>query len=133
MWTTSALSVHSEVDGPTAIVRLRGELDVTTAGDLRRCLRRLLGDDVVDIRLDVSGVAFVDATGVGAIVGGHQAACRAGGQLLLCRPTREIRRALELTGLADVVAVEADAGEGTAVEPGTGPAGVDPPAGDRSG
>lgn len=79
---------------------------MATAGDVRRCLRRLVGDGTVHIRLDLSSIDFIDSTGIGAIVGAHQVARRAGGDLILRSPTRQVMRALELTSLVDVLEVE---------------------------
>src|ERR1700677_2220817 len=53
-------------EGP-AVVKLIGELDVSTAPQLEACLEGL-GADGPDVRLDLSGLSFCDSSGISALV-----------------------------------------------------------------
>jgi anti-anti-sigma factor len=46
---------------------LRGELDLSTAGELRLALERLRSDRV-GVRLDLSRLAFIDSSGIAVLV-----------------------------------------------------------------
>jgi anti-anti-sigma factor len=80
----------------------RGELDAVTAPEL---VDRL-GDPSVD-GVDLSGVTFIDAAGLAALV---QATRARGGALLLRAPSTPVRRAIEVTGLGHVLAIADDPG-----------------------
>ncbi|MGH3240455.1 MAG: STAS domain-containing protein [Spirillospora sp.] len=93
------LEVTVRPHGGRAVVRLRGELDIATADDLRRHLneaRREHGENVV---LDLSGLEFMDSGGLSVIVACYKATSAAGGGLVLAAPRPIVRRALEITGL----------------------------------
>src|ERR671923_28818 len=47
-------------------LELRGELEISTVPLLRRALREVRDEDVSLVRLDISGLEFVDSTGLRA-------------------------------------------------------------------
>jgi anti-anti-sigma factor len=53
--------------------------------------------DLLDI--DLSGVTFLDCTGLGALIAVRNAAIEAGGQMRLSHPQPIVRRVLEVTGV----------------------------------
>lgn len=60
--------MHERVDG-LATVRLRGELDISTAADLESLLSDLgSGDGPATIRVDLSELRFMDSTGLRLLV-----------------------------------------------------------------
>jgi anti-anti-sigma factor len=61
----SALEVIAEPDRPGQL-RLVGELDVCTRGQLLAAAAGHIG--ATDLRLDASGLTFVDCSGLGALV-----------------------------------------------------------------
>jgi anti-anti-sigma factor len=87
------LTVHQ--DGPYHL-RIVGEVDVSTAGMLRRRVASL-GHGTV--RLDMADVSFVDSSGLRVLLGAHNELAASGGRLELFRPSRALRRLLELTAL----------------------------------
>jgi anti-anti-sigma factor len=91
-----------------AIVAVRGELDCATAPRLRAALDGL---DAVGriVRIDLSATDFMDCAGVGVLVVSHRRLSHLGGELVLVSPSDPVRRVLELTGLLDVMAVDAGA------------------------
>src|SRR5437660_8715986 len=86
-------------DTTRSYVRLRGELDQTTAPDLERLLDRLRRDGHRQITLDLSGLEFLSASGLTVFLRTDQALRAVGGQLVLTRTTRMARRVLAITGL----------------------------------
>jgi anti-sigma B factor antagonist len=60
-----------------------------------------------DIRLDMSGVEFIDSSGLGVLVAITEAARAAGGDLVVVAPGRAVVRLLELSGLAEHIHVDA--------------------------
>ncbi len=92
---TARLSVENE----GATVTVNGDIDAHTCPDLARGLDPLPGSG--DIHLDVSGVGFIDSSGLRVIIGAHQQAEAAGRKLVIDRPSKSVERLLEISGLAD--------------------------------
>lgn len=76
-------------------VRLVGELDVAGVPEVSGQLARL--DE--DLTIDCSGLTFIDAAGVGMLVGIHRRCEARGARLVLVDPARCLSRVLELTHL----------------------------------
>jgi anti-sigma B factor antagonist len=88
------------------VCRAFGELDAFTVGQFRDTLSRLSSSRWLVI--DLSGVAFVDSAGLGALVGGIRRIGDLGGDVVLAcnRPT--LVRLLSMTGVDRIVTVAAD-------------------------
>ena len=82
-------------EAPDAEVALRGELDLATAGRLLEVAQTL--PTGCDIRLDVSELHFADSSGIRAMLTVVETIKP--GTLILVRPTRSVRRVLELLGV----------------------------------
>jgi RNA polymerase sigma-B factor len=69
--------------GGTLIVAIGGEVDRDSADELRQAILNGLARRPGTLHLDLSGVPFVDAAGIAALVAGYQEARRAAVQLRL--------------------------------------------------
>lgn len=94
-----------EKDDGRAIVRLAGELDCASAAIAHLALERV-DADLTEIVLDLSRVVFVDAAGVRFLISAQRRARAAQRVLIVRRPSRSVRRMLELTGVRPLLAVE---------------------------
>ena len=94
------LTFSTTVDGRRVRVALAGELDYRSAADLKdefdRIVERLAP---ALVELDLSGLTFVDATGLGLFVGLTRQLRRHDGELRLLDVPPEPMKVLELTGL----------------------------------
>jgi anti-anti-sigma factor len=91
---------------PTHIlVRLRSEIDIATAPGLRERLFRLLRTCMGLLILDLSGVSFCDAAGLGVLVGSHRRATMLGVTLRLTALPPRIARLLYINGLDRVLPI----------------------------
>ena len=86
-------------------VRLRGELDMSTAPQLREQLQRLPDDEAPRVTVDLSDLAFVDSTGLSVLITGLKHLRAHGGDMSLRAPNPGTRRVLEITGLTEVFAI----------------------------
>ena len=85
------------------VATLAGELDLDRADDVRDSLARAAGStDCRYLRVDVSGLAFIDSYGLGALVSARNSAAAAGVTLTLAEPSPPVRKAVRITGLGDV-------------------------------
>jgi anti-sigma B factor antagonist len=86
------------VDGTTARVTVRGEIDVATAPQLREMLHDLIQGGASQIVLDCRDLGFLDSSGIGLLVAARK---RLGaGELVIESPPPHVRKVLELTGVA---------------------------------
>ena len=79
-------------------VRVRGEVDIDTVGAMITELQAAEAGDATSIVLDLSGVSFLDSTGVSAIVRGALRS-RAQGDRLRVVTSPAVDRVLDLCGL----------------------------------
>jgi anti-sigma B factor antagonist len=87
-------------------VRLVGELDMSTAAQLREELLGLAaGEKPAQVTVDLSQLAFVDSTGLSVLITGLKRIRERGGEMTLRSPTPATRRVLEITGLTEVFTV----------------------------
>jgi anti-anti-sigma factor len=99
---SDALSVTIEVlDGDRAVVRLRGDLDLATAPLLAYAVRMLSAGDRCEVCVDAADLSFCDCAGVEVILRAVRRSREAGGRLTVVRPSRPLRRVLEILDLRD--------------------------------
>lgn len=96
-----------EPEGPRGrVLKISGELDVATAPDLQSALEGLTGTPG-DIRLDVSGLEFMDSSGLKVLVFAARSLGERG-RLVLVHPSPPVARVLELSGLATAPNIEVE-------------------------
>lgn len=95
----------SEPDGGT-VLRIHGELDISTAEQLRRAVAPYL-TSTGRLVLDLSQVTFCDSTGLAVLVGFHKRLTAVGGGLELYAPVQRVQHLLTITGLNRVFPVRA--------------------------
>ena len=88
-----------------ATIALRGELDQSTAAQLREAVATALDAGAADIRVDLGEVTFVGSSGLGALVRAHQAAQGRGRRLALDGVSDILFERLHLAGLVDLLGV----------------------------
>ena len=89
-----------------SMLRINGELDISTADQLRRAVAPYVaaGGKLV---LDLSQVTFCDSTGLAVLVGIHKRLTATGGGLELYAPVQRVQHLLTITGLNRVFPVRA--------------------------
>ena len=90
------MSVKSKHHRGCIVVCLSGELDLKTAGELKATVDpALLGAKTPPtVVLDLSGVNFMDSSGMGAILGRYRTVSQMGGKLAVCSLTPQLRKFL---------------------------------------
>jgi anti-sigma B factor antagonist len=98
------LDVTHPDSGQAPVAVVSGEVDVSSAGSLRDGLTELLetGTSVV---VDLTGVGFLDSTGLGALVTARKAAEDRGVQLPLVCSAERILKLFTITGLDGVFTI----------------------------
>ena len=79
-------------DRSLVIVAVSGEVDLVTVPELRDTLRRVISPPSREVVVDLAEVEFIDASGVGALVGAAAEAARMGVRFRLQAPSPPVER-----------------------------------------
>jgi anti-sigma B factor antagonist len=94
-----ALIIRVEQDGEELLIRAFGELDVSNGETLEVELRGALDGGASAIVLDLSGVTFIDSTGLRVLLLMAKHSLSHGGRLCLLRGSAVVDQAIESNGL----------------------------------
>ena len=105
------MEIH--VEGTDAVViSVAGEVDLATAPELERSLGETLGrPGVTSVRVDMSGVEFMDSAGLRVLATALGTAAENKQTFGLKDPSARVYRIIEIAGLADVFGVGAGSGD----------------------
>lgn len=98
------LDVEIGATGDTRVVRLGGELDLASVPRLTELLEEVAAPTVI---LDLSGLAFIDSSGVAALVRAQQQMDEGGHTLTLTRPSHTVARVFEILGISFLLETDA--------------------------
>jgi anti-sigma B factor antagonist len=98
----------------TAVLILRGSLDIDTAPALRANLNRLVERPSPAVVVDVGDLDFVDSMGIGVLVTAHGRALERGGWVRIAGPSGFLRRLLDTLGLTEHLQLYPDVEEAIA-------------------
>ncbi len=93
------------VRGAAAVLCVSGDIDLQTAPQLTDALQELASAGNARIVVDLSEVAFLDSSALGALVTANRAINEQGGTLALASPQPHVDKVFTITRLADVIAV----------------------------
>lgn len=97
------LTIRSERAGDVHTIALFGELDLATADDVEQELQRVEAGDAAAIVLDLSGLTFMDSTGVRLLVNANTRARTDNCRLRLLRGPASVQRVMELSGVDELL------------------------------
>lgn len=100
-------------DGFT-VLTVAGEVDVYSAPALRERMNEVIAGGQPWLIADLTGVPFMDSTGLGVLVGRLKATRQQGGELRLVITDDRLLRNFKITGLDTVFAIHADVDEAVA-------------------
>ena len=95
--------LRAEGTGATALVAVKGELDIATLPELEQVVRSLRSPDLERLVVDLREVAFLDSMSIEMLLRLHTELADAGAELLVVRGPRAVHRVFELTGLDQVL------------------------------
>lgn len=91
--------------GGECVVTLTGDIDVAVEHNIGNAITRAVGDcppQVTVVTVDLSGVTFLDSTGLGALLDAHQSVAAQEREMVLRGTPPRLARLFDLTGLSDV-------------------------------
>lgn len=89
-----------------------GEIDAHTAPVLREKLEAYQNQEGLNAELDLSGVDYMDSTGLGVFVAFYKSVNAKGGHVKLTGLSSRLKRLFDITGLGDIMDIEAAAAKG---------------------
>jgi anti-anti-sigma factor len=104
-WDTDLVG-KIRVDGNDVHVTLAGEIDAASSATLQARLDGLIESTNGRVTLDMSGISFMDSSGIRALVGTHQRMSAHGRLLILRNVSAATMRVLDLTGLAETLNID---------------------------
>ena len=126
---TSIFRIDETLQGTTRVLEVRGELDLATAPTLGQRIRRpLFWEGTENVIVDLSGVSFLDSSGVSALLLSVSHARALGRAVAFVCPEGDVLRRLHTYGLDSMLsmfptrelaldAIGADGVGGTGLEP----------------
>lgn len=111
------MDLSTRIHPDWTVCSVSGDVDIFTTYALREYLLAALDPSGCRILVDLSGVTFMDASGLGVLVFIRRVAIRRGGTLRLLAPTLMVRRLLTSSGLSRMFPVSLDLPAGRQTEP----------------
>lgn len=97
------IEVKSDDRGPLILVA--GEIDMDSSPDLKRkILASLRGAEL--LRADLSGVTYIDSSGVAVLIQGLKDAQHQKARFILVDPSKSVREVLDLAMLNQIFTIE---------------------------
>lgn len=99
------VTVTSRTSGARTVVQVTGEIDVYTAPLLREELASLIDAEHQELVVDLTGVGFLDSTGLGVLVGALKKVRTLGGDLQLVISSEKVLKVFRITALTQVFTI----------------------------
>ncbi len=100
------LAVEETVGDGAVTIALVGELDLASVPVLERRLEAVERDRPGRIVIDLTGLSFIDSSGLRVLLLAAGRAREGEHELLLTQPTDAVRRVLEMTGALDLLSLQ---------------------------
>lgn len=106
---STPLTIESRREGEAAaVLALAGEVDVSNVGEARAAALSLLEDGTKRLILDISGVTYMDSSGLGMLVGVLKRLRESEGELAIAGAAPGVKRLFEITGLEQIFSLYDD-------------------------
>jgi anti-sigma B factor antagonist len=99
---TSVTVIPSQDGDDICVVQLIGEIDVFASPEVKSALVGLIKEGHNLLVIDFAKVAYIDSTGLGALVAALKGARENGGSIAVVCTNPQIRRIFDITGLVKV-------------------------------
>ncbi len=103
---TPGSRTSSAVDPRVFTAALTGEIDLDRKAELDAVVRAFDTSTAPTAHIDFAGAAFIDSSGLGALVQIHVLARARGGEVVLVRPSEPLLRILRAVGLEKMFPVQ---------------------------
>ncbi|MDT7713242.1 MAG: anti-sigma factor antagonist [Solirubrobacteraceae bacterium] len=98
-----ALTMRSFLRGDSHVIALAGDLDLITAAEVDRELRRVERTSVHTIAVDLQALAFIDSTGIRLLLQAARRSATGSNRLTVVRASAAVQRLFHICGVDDVL------------------------------
>jgi len=95
----SRLQIDAQPEEGGAVLRLAGDLNMHTCSELRTKLLELIEQQPGRLIVDLSGVGYIDSSGVGTMIEAKRRLERTGGRIVLAGLQARVRSVFEIARL----------------------------------
>ncbi len=99
------MDLQKEVEGKVLRISIAGELDDHSSEEARTFIdSSLLSDPSIrELQLDLSGLSFMDSSGLGVLLGRYRIMAERGGRVVLTGTNRYAERIIRMSGIYALV------------------------------
>ena len=103
-----SITINSIIDTKNDFweVSLAGELDVSTADELKKSLHKLVDEKNLDMKLNLENLDYIDSTGLGVMIGILKRLKIENKEVYIEKPKNNVRKIFNITGLDKVFKME---------------------------
>lgn len=102
-----SLNVNLYLRKNTLFIRLKGEMDQATCGELRVKLQEVIVKyEVNNIVFNFKELDFLDSSGIGVIIGRYNQLKAKGGKVIICNLNPNIEKIIMLSGLTKICSLK---------------------------
>ncbi|MFQ5458130.1 MAG: STAS domain-containing protein [Myxococcota bacterium] len=95
-------ALNVEITEGLAVLAVQGEVDMHSSPRVREAQSKALAESAKGVVIDLSGVGYMDSSGIATLIEGLQRAKRDGRNFRLAGLTAAVRDVFDLARLADV-------------------------------
>jgi anti-anti-sigma factor len=100
--------LETETSGTSALVTIRGDLDLQVIDQVTEALTRIESDGPELLVIDLSKISFMDSSGMGVVAAAHIRAKESSRRFAIVMPPAGVRQAFERTKFSEVVPIAED-------------------------
>lgn len=93
------MALKTEDKNGIVVCYLEGEIDISTAPDIKKCFEKLLSKKAPKIVINFSKITYVDSSGLATLVEILKGMRTYGGKMRLCNLSSKIKSLFEITKL----------------------------------
>ena len=98
------MTILKEIEGSTAVLRLNGKLDSTSAPQLEEELDAL-GSDITSLTLDFEALRYISSAGLRVLLDAQKKANATGSTMTLTHVNEEIMDVFDMTGFVSFLTI----------------------------
>lgn len=103
-----SININSMLDSQNKFwyISLCGELDVSTSDKLKEYLHKLADQEMLDMKINLEGLEYIDSTGLGVMIGVLKKLKVGNKEIYIINPRSNVRKIFNITGLDKIFKVE---------------------------
>ncbi len=96
------MEITASSQGNFTALQLKGRMDLNSSSQLKECIKDYLSEGRANIILDLSGVNFVNSSGLGTLVSILKDVRMVKGRMVLCNLAQYVKEVFEITQLSHI-------------------------------